>query len=126
MSPHTLAQKIDCSTAEAFSFAREFYKSFPGIKEFQQQATAYCNKHGFVKTIMGRKRHIQGEKRKILSSIIQGSASDVVNQGLLSVCSKLEEHFPPLESQLVLQIHDEFILECPNDGRFLCSLSVCC
>ena len=93
MSPHTLAQKIDCSTAEAFSFAREFYKSFPGIKEFQQQATAYCNKHGFVKTIMGRKRHIQGEKRKILSSIIQGSASDVVNQGLLSVCSKLEEHF---------------------------------
>lgn len=135
MSNKTLGEKLNCTMAQATSFISSFFRIFPQIKTFREKAINYCEQNKFVKTILGRRRHIpeinsdvgalcQAAKRKVLSSIIQGSASDIVNQAMIFSCAKIKSTFPPSNAKLVLQIHDEFLFECPSEGIIIFFLFV--
>ncbi|MEG1931319.1 MAG: DNA polymerase, partial [Anaerovorax sp.] len=96
------------------------YKKYTKVKEFMDDSVAACKGDGYVRTIMGRKRTIQeihasnynvrqlGE-RLAMNTPIQGSAADIIKLAMIRVYEQLKAQ--KLKSKLVLQVHDELIIE---------------
>jgi DNA polymerase-1 len=89
-----------------------------------KQVVADARESGFTQTLFGRRRYIpelkasnfnirQGAERIALNTPIQGTAADLIKLAMIRVEKALNEHFP--EAQLLLQVHDELIVECPEE-----------
>jgi DNA polymerase-1 len=113
---------IPRSTAK--EFIDSYFATYSGVKSFMEQTVLHAEQTGFVETIFGRRRFIQninsknkmeksGAERIAVNTPIQGSAADIVKKAMLAVSSALKQE--NLQSRLLLQVHDELILESPND-----------
>ena len=122
------------SRAEAGEYIRKFFATYPGIRTFLDSVLDRCRRHGFVETILGRRRYIEGVRgargdgqlnmaeRTAINTVIQGSAADIMKLAMINVERRLkssgsEGRQPTLfdegsyNGRLLLQIHDELILE---------------
>lgn len=106
-------------------YVRKYFDSYPGVESFISAQKKFAHKHGFVQTILGRTRKTPNinsadykmrgyEERVSVNSPIQGSASDIVVAAML----KLYEHprFKELDAQILLQVHDEIVCQCPEEN----------
>ena len=104
-------------------FIDNYFASYPGIEKFMDQVLAECRKTGYVKTILGRRRAIEGirehvgrqrnfAERTAINTVIQGSAADLIKLAMIAIHRRLcpETIFP---ARMLLQIHDELIFEVP-------------
>jgi len=124
MSAYGLSKELKISVKEAEEIISRYFKRYPGIKDYIEKTVEFAKKHGFVKTIAGRKRfvpEVYGSTKAVrelgyriaVNTPIQGSASDLIKCAMVLLHKKLKEK--GLKSRLVLQIHDELILEVPED-----------
>jgi len=121
-SPFGLAKALGIPQHEAAEFIDNYFAQFNRIEEFLLELLKDCDQKGYAETILGRRREIQGirqlegrqrnmPERTAINTVIQGSAADLIKKAMLSVAAKLKES--PELGNLLLQIHDELVFECP-------------
>ena len=120
LSSYGLAVQLDISPPAAQQLMDTYFERFGGIRDYLQVVVEQARKVGYTETIMGRRRylpdlmHDNRQRREIaermaLNAPIQGSAADIIKLAMLNVQSAIEKE--NMKSRLLLQIHDELILE---------------
>jgi DNA polymerase-1 len=115
-----LAQQTGLSRGEAREVIDQYFQTYPGIRDYMDSQKAFAQKHGYVKTIMGRKRYlkdinsrngmVRGQaERNAINAPIQGSAADVIKIAMINLHRKMEEQ--KFASKMVLQVHDELVFD---------------
>jgi len=123
MGDFTLAGDLKTSRKEAKNYIDSYFYTYGGVRAFMEEAKAFARENGYVKTMLGRRRYIPeigasnfnvrafGE-RVAMNAPIQGSAADIIKAAMLKVEKALREEVPA--ARLVLQVHDELIVEAPE------------
>lgn len=125
MGAQKLAQELKISTTQAKDFIARYFERLQGLKEFYEGVEASARKHGFVTTLGGRHRLLpdinsaSGQaaalaRRQAINTVIQGSAADIIKLAMLAVAR--DERLRELDARLLLQVHDELLLEVPADA----------
>ncbi len=123
MGPQRLAKEQGISLAQAKLFIEKYFENFPGIRKFMDTERAFAHENGFVKTFFGRRRPIPELKSSnmgvarsaeniAINSPVQGTAADIMKLGMLRVDKALKDNY--LDTQILLQVHDEIVLEGPQ------------
>ena len=124
MGVQKLARETGYSKTEAKSFLKKFHEQFPTLSAFFDAQVEIARQHGETRTLLGHRRPVRelyslrpmerafGE-RIALNAPIQGSASDIVKVAMIRLDSKLREK--NLHGRLLIQVHDELLIECPDD-----------
>ena len=124
ISEFSLAEDIGVSRYEAKAYIDSYLANYPGVRSYMKQVVADARDKGFTETMYGRKRYIpelkssnfnirQGAERIALNTPIQGTAADLIKLAMIRVDGALRKHYP--EAKLLLQVHDELIVECPEE-----------
>ena len=120
----SLSQDIGVSVAEADRYIKNYLATYQGVKSYMESTIAFGKAHGYVKTLFGRRRpmpelvatnHVTkafGE-RVAMNTPIQGTAADIIKLAMVKVFERLKRE--GLRSRLILQVHDELIVEAPED-----------
>ena len=121
-----LAQDLDIPVREAQAYIDSYYAKHPGVRKYLDDCIAFAKKHGYVKTLCGRRRTIKeihasnrnvrmfGE-RLAMNSPVQGTAADIIKIAMVSVYHRLKEECP--DAHMILQVHDELIIDAPKNQR---------
>ena len=125
MSAFRLANELNISRTEAQRFISAYFNTYSGVRQFIENTIKKTEQTGYVTTISGRRRYIptinsrnktekSAAERIAVNTPIQGSAADIVKTAMLNLDKKLlaGRHS---NARLLLQVHDELILECPKD-----------
>src|SRR5438067_883756 len=124
MESYGLAQRLNNPVEEAARILARYFIAFPNVKAYMERTVAEARQRGYTETMFGRRRQIpelsasnfrirQAGERQAMNAGIQGLAADIFKIALVRLDRSLEEE--GLESRLVLQVHDEVILEVPPD-----------
>jgi len=125
MSPFGLSRTTDLTLAEAEDFVIAYFRQFPGVKEFLDSLKRQAANQGYVETLLGRRRYFPGlktqsnpntrnrEEREAINAPIQGTAADILKIAMIRVPAALRD--AGLSSRMLLQVHDELVLECPQE-----------
>jgi DNA polymerase I len=128
MSAFRLSNELAIPRAQAASFIESYFKTYASIQQFMDTTVAAAEKTGYVETIFGRRRPIMninsrnklekaGAERIAVNTPVQGSAADIVKKAMLDVDAALR--LSHSGAHLLLQVHDELILECPDDKKII-------
>jgi DNA polymerase-1 len=121
-SPFGLAKELRIDKHEAAKFIDAYFAGYPGIEGFLNRVLDECRQSGYVSTILGRRRAIQGVRagagrqrnlaeRTAINTVIQGSAADLIKLAMIAIHRRLKrERFA---ARMLLQIHDELVFEVP-------------
>lgn len=123
LSAYGLSSRLGITQHEAAEFIEAYFGRYPGIDAWMTSVLEEAKSTGYVKTILGRRRPIQGIKsttgrqknlaeRTAINTVIQGSAADLIKMAMISIDRELASVSP--KSRLILQIHDELVLEVPK------------
>jgi DNA polymerase-1 len=123
MSAFGLSRYTDITLAEAEDFVIAYFEQFPGVKSYLDGMKTQAAEMGYVETLLGRRRYFLGlktqtnrnirnrEEREAINAPIQGTAADIMKIAMLRVPNALKE--ANLSAKMLLQVHDELVLECP-------------
>ena len=126
ISAFSLAQDIGVPVYEAKEYIETYFERFPGIRRYMDEVVAQAKERGYVETLMHRRRALPelaasnfntrsfGE-RVARNMPIQGTAADVIKLAMVRVDERL--HKEDLKAKLILQVHDELIVECPEEEK---------
>ena len=123
ISAFSLSQDIGVSVAEAKAYMEAYFATFPGVRKYMDEVVETAKETGYVETIFHRRRDLPELKssnfnlrsfgeRVALNMPIQGTAADVMKLAMVAVWKRLKAE--GLQARLVLQVHDELIVECPE------------
>lgn len=125
-SPFGLAANLGIPQAQAALFIDNYFARYAGVDRYLEELLRECVRTGYATTLLGRRRAIEGVRstpqpnrqrnlpeRTAINTVIQGSAADLIKQAMINVYRRLEREKHP--ARLLLQIHDELVLECPTD-----------
>ncbi len=116
----SLSKDIEVSVAEADKYIKNYFTNYPKVKEFMDSTVDNAVKNGFVTTMFGRRRYITElsatnknvqafGKRAAMNAPIQGTAADIIKIAMVKVYQRLKAE--KLDAHLILQVHDELIIE---------------
>lgn len=124
MGEYTLSQDLGISFKQAKKYMDDYFTKYHGVREYMDSIKASAHENGYVKTIMNRIRYIPELKsanasirsfgeRAAMNTPIQGSAADIIKLAMVKVYNKLKSE--GMKSRLILQVHDELIVEATLD-----------
>jgi DNA polymerase I len=120
MSAFGLAQRIQVPQGEAAAYIRAYFERFPGIRAYMERAKAEAREKGYVETMFGRRCYIPGIKetnparrgyaeREAINAPLQGTAADIIKRAMVRIPPALAT--AGLTARMLLQVHDELVLE---------------
>ena len=123
ISAFSLAQDIGVFPNEAKAYMDAYLDKYHGVRDYMKQIVCKAKQDGYVDTLFGRRRYLPELKssnfnvrsfgeRVALNMPVQGTAADVIKLAMVNVAKKLKEQ--KLQARLILQVHDELIVECPE------------
>jgi DNA polymerase-1 len=124
MSAFGLSRTTDLTLAEAENFVKEYFKRFPAVKQYLDGIRKQAAQQGYVETLLGRRRYFPNlehpinqqtrarEEREAVNAPIQGTAADIIKLAMIKLPDILQQ--AGLKATLLLQVHDELLLECPK------------
>lgn len=123
ISPFGLSERLRCTRQEASRIIDDYFRSFPSIRAFIDGTVVAARRNGYVETLFGRRRYIADinsanatirslAERNAVNAPIQGTAADIIKLAMTGVDRRLRES--GMKSRMVLQIHDELLLEVPE------------
>ncbi len=126
LSAYGLSQQLRISTDEARGLMDEYFDRFGGVRDYLNEIVAKARKDGYTETIFGRRRYLpdltsdnrqrrEMAERMALNAPIQGSAADIIKVAMLNVDRELRS--TELRSRMLLQVHDELVLEVAEGER---------
>ncbi|WP_018991847.1 DNA polymerase I [Aromatoleum toluclasticum] len=124
MSAHGLAKNLGIDRAAAQGWIDRYFARYPGVAAYMDRVKAEAKERGYVETVFGRRLHLpdiraqqvgrrQGAERAAINAPMQGTAADLIKKAMIAVHGWLASS--GLKSRLVLQVHDELVLEVPRD-----------
>ena len=124
ISEFSLSEDIGVSRYAAKDYINSYLEHYCGVRDYMKQVVEDARRIGYTTTMFGRRRYIpelsssnfnirQGAERIALNTPIQGTAADLIKLAMIRVHSALKAHYP--DAKLILQVHDELIVECPED-----------
>ena len=124
ISEFSLAGDIGVTRKEARAYIDSYLDKYAGVRSYMQRIVAQAREDGYVSTLYGRRRYLpdlkssnfnvrSGAERIALNTPIQGTAADIIKLAMNRVCNALRSGGH--RGRLVLQVHDELIVECPQD-----------
>ena len=125
MNEYGLMRATELTLSEAIKFRDEYFAKFPGIKNYIESTRERAYKLGYVETLLGRKRYFPQLKgsaqpqvrvraeREAINAPIQGTAADIIKIAMIRLPGELAK--AGLQAKMLLQVHDELLLECPED-----------
>jgi DNA polymerase-1 len=119
-----LAQQTGMSREEATQFIKTYFEKYPGVREYIDRTKRQAAKQGYVETLLGRRRYFPNlakmrgpergrAEREAINMPIQGTAADIIKIAMIRLHQALRER--GLRSRMLLQVHDELVLEAPDD-----------
>ncbi len=126
ISAFGLSQRMGISRTEAKTFIEEYFRSYPGVKDYMDRVVAEAREKGYVETLFGRKRFLPDinsrnavarglAERNAINAPIQGGAADIIKLAMIAVSRRLDAE--GLRSRMVLQVHDELVFDVVPDER---------
>ncbi|MDF2976631.1 MAG: polymerase [Actinomycetospora sp.] len=126
LSAYGLSAQLRISTDEAKELMEEYFTRFGGVRDYLQQVVAQARKDGYTSSILGRRRYLadltsdnrqrrEMAERMALNAPIQGSAADIIKVAMLGVHQALRDE--GLRSRMLLQVHDELVLEVATEEK---------
>ena len=120
-----LAASLKITNEEAGDFIDKYFMTYPNIKKYMEETIASAYEKGYAETIYGRKRYLANElhsttrqikefaERAAINAPLQGSAADLIKIAMVDLYNKLKQH--NLKAKMILQVHDELVLEVPKE-----------
>jgi DNA polymerase-1 len=119
----SLGQQLGIPRREASELIDAYFTQFSGIKKYMDNTIEYCRDHGYVKTLLGRKRKIRDinsqnrvvvgfAERNAINAPIQGAAADMIKVAMIHIHEALEKS--KLNTKMILQVHDELLFDVPK------------
>ena len=119
-----LSRNTGVSRREAGDFIAKYFEKYPGVKHFMDESAAEGIRLGYARTMMGRRRYLpelkspkapirEFGKRAAMNTPVQGTAADIIKLAMVRTDKALRE--AGMQSRLILQVHDELLLECPPE-----------
>ncbi|MBQ2846603.1 MAG: DNA polymerase I, partial [Firmicutes bacterium] len=126
MSAFGLSTELNITRKEADDYIKAYFAKHTAVKSFMDEQVSFCKDNGYVTTVMGRKRYIkeimataymvrQVGERLAMNTPIQGSAADIIKIAMVKVYDAIKEQ--GLKSRLILQVHDELIINTYEDEK---------
>jgi len=124
MSAFGLTRSTELTLAESQDFVGAYFQQFPGVKHYLDGIRKLAAEQGYVETLLGRRRYFpmlknptnvnmkNREEREAINAPIQGTAADIMKIAMLRIPAALQE--ANLSGKMLLQVHDEIVLECPE------------
>ncbi|MFL7870014.1 MAG: DNA polymerase I [Anaerolineales bacterium] len=124
MSAFGLTRSTELTLAESQDFVEAYFKQFPGVKRYLDGIRKIAAEQGHVETLLGRRRYFpmlknptnvnlkNREEREAINAPIQGTAADIMKIAMLKIPAALQK--AGLSGKMLLQVHDEIVLECPQ------------
>ena len=124
MSAFGLTRSKNLTLAESERFVEAYFEQFPGVKQYLDGIRRIAAEQGYVETLLGRRRYFpmlknptninlkNREEREAINAPIQGTAADIMKIAMLKIPNALQE--ASLNGKMLLQVHDEIVLECPK------------
>ncbi|MHB9042344.1 DNA polymerase I [Acidithiobacillus sp.] len=124
-TPYGLAQQLGIDQAAARQYMDRYFERYPGVLEYMEQTRALAKKQGYVETFFGRRLYVPEirssnparrnyAERAAINAPMQGTAADLIKMAMIAVDAWLQEQ--PERGRMILQVHDELILEVPEVG----------
>lgn len=124
MEAYGLGQRLGIPTSEAAEILDAYFAAFPAVKDYMERTVAEARERGYTETLFGRRRRIpelrspnprlrQAAERQAMNAGIQGLAADIFKVALVRLDAALEEG--GMRSRIVLQVHDEILVEVPDE-----------
>lgn len=127
MGPYRLARESELTLAEAENYIQEYFERFPGIEEYLERTKRQAREKGFVETLLGRRRYfpifqarsranrrmVARSEREAINHPIQGTAADIIKIAMIRLHDSLRAQ--NYAGRMILQIHDELLLEVPEE-----------
>ena len=124
ITDYGLSQDLGIPVYKAKEFTTSYFKTYPRVHEYMEELVAKATKNGYAETMMGRirtipeltmsNRNMQGfGKRVAMNMPLQGSASDIIKLAMIKVYDELQKQ--GLKAKLIMQVHDELIIDTPTD-----------
>ena len=124
ISAFGLAQRMEISRSEAKAFIEQYFTHYPAVKAYMTRVVEEARGKGYVETLFGRKRYLPDlasknptvrslAERNAINAPIQGTAADIIKKAMIRVYRQLKER--GLHSKMVLQVHDELVLDVAAD-----------
>ncbi len=120
MTVFGLAQRLSISRTESKAIIDQYFNAFPGIKGYMDGTIEFAREHGYVETMLGRRRYLrdiksrngtarQGAERNAINMPIQGTSADMIKIAMVNIHREMEKR--GLQSRMLLQIHDELVFD---------------
>ncbi|MGB4204995.1 MAG: DNA polymerase I [Bacteroidales bacterium] len=120
ISAFGLSERLNIPKSEAAAIINQYFHKYPGIRKYMDNQIAFARKHGYVETIMKRRRYLRDinsnnsivrgfAERNAINAPIQGSAADMIKLAMISIQQEIEKQ--QLRSRMILQVHDELIFD---------------
>ena len=124
MSAFGLAQNLNIERATAQAYIESYFTRYPGVKKFMDETREKARRDGYVETVFGRRLRLpeiqsgsparrQGAERAAINAPMQGTAADLIKLAMVSVQNYLDSS--KLQTKLIMQVHDELVLEVPEN-----------
>ncbi len=123
ISAFGLARQLGISRTEAGDYIKSYLKMYPEIEEYMSITKEYAHSNGYVKSFMGRRCYMDGinssnqsvkgyAERAAINAPMQGGAADIIKMAMIKLDKELKKQ--NLETKILMQVHDELIMECPD------------
>lgn len=123
VSAFGLSNQTTLSRKESKALIDAYYESYPKLKAYMGQQVDFAREHGYVATVLGRRRYLKdinsrnaivrgAAERNAINAPIQGSAADIIKLAMLNIYDKMQQE--NVTAQMLLQVHDELVFECPK------------
>ena len=123
MSAHGLAKNLGIERAAAASYIDRYFARYPGVAAYMERTRSAAKTHGYVETVFGRRLYLpdiraqqvgrrQGAERAAINAPMQGTAADLIKKAMIATSAWLKSS--GVKSRLILQVHDELVLEVPD------------
>lgn len=120
VSAFGLSNQTSLSRSESASLIEQYYQTYPKLKQYIQDQIHFARHHGYVQTILGRRRYlpdinsanavVRGQaERNAVNAPIQGSAADIIKIAMINIHQKINEKY--FKSKMLLQVHDELVFD---------------
>lgn len=115
-----LSRQLNISRKEAADLIQQYFTEFKGLKRYMEETVAFAREHGYVQTLMGRRRYLRdinsrnsltasNAERAAINTPIQGSAADMIKIAMINIHQSFKEH--KFSSAMILQVHDELVFD---------------
>jgi len=126
VSPYGLSQQAEISMKDAAEFIKKYFETYPGFRTYIDSTIEFAKEHGYVQTLMGRKRPVpeitsethfrkEGAERIAINTPIQGTSADMIKIAMINIAEEMTSK--KLRSRMIMQVHDELVFEVHEDEK---------